>query len=236
MTLKTAPSLRLRVLAVAWLLLALFTAPLLAGKIYITTGRVDGVALLAPPPPPGSAEERADLASVRFVVQARTAADVAAAEEGEEISIHSFALAFGESFQPAKYPKLEILMETVKTNVNGVIREPKIHWQRPRPYVLDPSLLHGSPEQSFSYPSGHSTRGTMQALIMAEVFPERRDALLKCGRQLGWDRTVLGKHYPTDINAGRVLGQAIFRELMKNRAFRRDLAAARAEVLAADKE
>lgn len=72
----------------------------------------------------------------------------------------------------------------------------------------------------------------MQSLILAEVFPERRAAILDFGRTIGWDRVIIGKHYPTDVNAGRVLGQAIFRELMKSPAFQRDLAAAKAEVQA----
>ena len=135
-------------------------------------------------------------------------------------------------FKKGEYPKLEKLMETVKTNISQVINTPKEHWKRSRPYANDPELALGKPEASFSYPSGHSTRGTMQSLILAEVFPERRAAILDFGRTIGWDRVIIGKHYPTDVNAGRVLGQAIFRELMKSPAFQRDLAAAKAEVQA----
>jgi acid phosphatase (class A) len=43
---------------------------------------------------------------------------------------------------------------------------------------------------------------------------------------------VLGKHFPTDVCAGRVLGQAIVRELKANPAFQRDFAAVKAEVRA----
>lgn len=230
MTWNPAPAFRRHLFAAVSLVFLLLASPLLAGRIYITTNDLDGAALLAPPPPPGSTEERADLAAIRSVVQARTVEEVAAAELGEELSLQIFAPAIGRAVAVGQYPKLETLLETLKTNVSGIITTTKLHWQRPRPYTLDPALLHGSPERSFSYPSGHSTRGTVQAFVLAEVFPEQRNAILKYGRQLGWDRTFLGKHYPTDINAGRVLGQAIFRELMKNRKFRRDLAAAKTEV------
>ncbi len=41
---------------------------------------------------------------------------------------------------------------------------------------------------------------------------------------------LIGKHFPTDVQAGRVLGQAIMRELMANPAFQHDFAAAKEEV------
>jgi acid phosphatase (class A) len=88
----------------------------------------------------------------------------------------------------------------------------------------------GKPERNASYPSGHATRGMAQALVLAELFPEKREAILEIGRKIGWDRVLIGKHFPTDVYAGRVLGQAIVREMMKSEAFQRDLAAAKAEV------
>ena len=53
------------------------------------------------------------------------------------------------------------------------------------------------------------------------------------GRQIGWDRVLIGKHFPTDVHAGRMLGKAIVRELLASPAFQQDLAAAKAEVQAA---
>jgi acid phosphatase (class A) len=41
---------------------------------------------------------------------------------------------------------------------------------------------------------------------------------------------LIGKHYPTDVYAGRVLGQAIVRELLANASFRNDLEQAKLEV------
>lgn len=212
--------------------LVFLVAPLRAGEKYIEPEQVDGIALLAPPPTPGSAEQTADLASARAVFKGRSPEEQARAEKDASLSIFNFAGAIGDHFKKGEYPKLEKLMETVKTNISQVINTPKEHWKRSRPYANDPELALGKPEASFSYPSGHSTRGTMQSLILAEVFPERRAAILDFGRTIGWDRVIIGKHYPTDVNAGRVLGQAIFRELMKSPAFQRDLAAAKAEVQA----
>jgi acid phosphatase (class A) len=91
----------------------------------------------------------------------------------------------------------------------------------------------GKPEPSYSYPSGHSSCATVYGLIIAELFPEKREAIMAISQDIGWDRVVIGKHFLTDVRAGRVLGQAIVRHLMANPAFQHDLAEAKAEVVAA---
>jgi acid phosphatase (class A) len=128
------------------------------------------------------------------------------------------------------------LFQKVKTDMAQAINTPKEHWKRQRPYQLDARLSLGAPERSFGYPSGHSTRGTVYALLMAEIFPERKEAILAIGRDIGWDRVLIGKHFPTDIYAGRVLGQAVMRELLSSPAFQRDLAEAKAEAQAVQRQ
>ncbi|MBI5382519.1 MAG: phosphatase PAP2 family protein [Opitutae bacterium] len=217
------------------MLLGWGVASLFAAEKYLEQSKFDAIALLAPPPLPDSPEQAADLASIRAVFNARTPEEKARADQSARLSIFLFAPAIGPSFQPGRYPKVETLMQNVKDSVGGIIDQPKNHWKRLRPYLVDPSLQLGKPERSPSYPSGHSTRGTVEALVLAEVFPEQREAILAIGRSIGWDRVLIGKHYPTDIHAGRVLGKNLYNELMKTPAFQRDLAAAKAEVQAAQK-
>jgi acid phosphatase (class A) len=78
-----------------WLLL-LAASPLFADSSYLNPGHPDGVALLAPPPAPGSAEEAADLASVRTVFKARTPAEKDRAIKDASLSIFLFAPSIGE--------------------------------------------------------------------------------------------------------------------------------------------
>lgn len=208
---------------------------LLAGEFYLHPLQPDGISLLPPPPTANSPEQEADLASARAVVQAATAAEKERAQKDASLSLFNFAPAIGEFFKPGTFPKVELLFAHVKTNISSVIDLPKNHWKRARPYHFDAGLLFGKPESSYAYPSGHSTRGTVQSLILAELFPERREAILEFGRTIGWDRVIIGKHFPTDVLAGRVLGQAIVRELKLSPAFQRDFAAAQAEVQAAAK-
>jgi acid phosphatase (class A) len=206
--------------------------PLLAESHYLTPDRVDGTALLAPPPAPGSAEDAADLAAARAVFKARTRAEEARAFKDASLSIFLWAPAIGDFFQSGRFPKTEALFQKVKTEISEPLDRTKNYWKRRRPYQMDPQLALGRPERSFGYPSGHSTRGTVQALLLAELFPEKREAILAIGRDIGWDRVLIGKHFPTDIYAARVLGQAMVREFLASPAFQRDLAAAKAEVQA----
>ncbi len=87
-------------------------------------------------------------------------------------------------------------------------------------------------DTSYSYPSGHSTRGTLYALVLSEIFPEKKEAILAESRTIGWHRIELAMHFPTDVFAGRVLAQAIVRELKADPAFRHDLAEVKAEIRA----
>jgi len=204
-------------------------APLLAQEHYLVAGHPDGVALLAPPPAAGSEEAAADLATARNVFKHRTHAEELRANKDAGLSLFLFAPAIGDDFKSGKYPKVEELFSRVKAEIGDPINVPKNYWKRQRPYQIDPHLSLGEPEDNYSYPSGHSTRGTVYALLMAEIFPQKRDAILAIGRDIGWDRVLIGKHFPTDVQAGRVLGKAIFRELMASPAFQRDLAEAKGE-------
>jgi len=219
----------------AFLLLRLATS-LRADDHYLAPGHPDGVALLAPPPASGSAEEAADLAEVRLVFKARTPAEESRAKQEQGLSFSLFEPAIGPVFQSGKLPRTDALLKKVKKEIGEAINIPKEHWKRLRPYQMDAELTFSQPEKDFGYPSGHSTRGTVYALVLAEIFPEKRDAIMAIGRDIGWDRVLIGKHFPTDVQAGRVLGKAIVRELMESPAFQHDLAAAKAEAQAAQSQ
>lgn len=191
----------------------------------------DGIHLLAPPPAMGSPEQAADLAESRAVIKARTPAELNRAKD-ERLTLWQFEQAIGPFFKKGKFPKMEAFFQCVKTNISTEINTPKDHFKRLRPYQLDPSLAFGKPEPSASYPSGHSVRGTVTALLLAELFPDKTDAILQVGRQIGWNRVIIGKHFYTDVVAGRVLAQAIVQELHKLPGFEKDLSEVKAEIAA----
>ncbi len=200
---------------------------------YLTPGHPDVFALLAPPPVPGSAEQDADLAEVRAVSSAAAPDDKAAAFAEKKFTVYNFTVPVGGFFKAAKLPKTTAFFQHVQDDAAAVVDGAKDVYQRPRPYVIDRSLADGKLETSFSYPSGHSTETMTLGLVLSEVFPDKKDAILAHARQMGWHRVQIARHYPTDIYAGRVLAQAIVRELDANPQFQHDLAEVKAEVAAA---
>ncbi|MEM9227007.1 MAG: phosphatase PAP2 family protein, partial [Verrucomicrobiota bacterium] len=80
---------------------------------------------------------------------------------------------------------------------------------RPRPYAANLQVQPCVPlEESTSYPSGHAFAGLCFALLLADIFPEQREALIERGMQIGYDRVVGGVHYPSDVLAGQRLAMA----------------------------
>ncbi len=200
---------------------------------YLTGKKPDAVALLAPPPLPDSPEQAADMEEVRTVSHAAGSNDIAIAYSQKKFTVFNFAPAVGAFFQSSNLPKTTAFFERVQTDAAAITDNAKDFYKRPRPYVTDPSLANGKLEKSFSYPSGHSTESMVLALVLADLFPDKHDAIIAGARSIGWHRVQFARHYPTDIYAGRVLAQAIVKEMIKSDAFQKDFAGAKAEIAAA---
>lgn len=89
------------------------------------------------------------------------------------------------------------------------------------------------PPYSHSYPSGHATVGAMMAILLADMVPEQRVALFARGWEYGDARVVSGVHFPSDVEAGRILGTMLVGLLEQDAHFRSDLHASRQELRAA---
>ena len=207
------------------------TGPAVRADLYYLSDSNMVMVLLPPPPGTNSAEQQADLAEVQSLHPEAKFLDPAITNAEKRVSVFTFTPVVGDFFQTNRFPKAERFFHRVLLDSVLVVDTGKDYWERPRPYVVDTNLVDGPPEKfSGSYPSGHSTLGTVFSLILCEIFPEKAEAILAKGREIGWHRVILGKHYPTDIYAGRVLGQRIVQEMQKNRQFRHDLREARNEI------
>ncbi len=201
---------------------------------YLAPDAVDAANLLAPPPLPGSPEQAADMDSVHAVYQAASGADKNAAYGEKKFTVFNFTGVVGPFFVESNLPKTTEFFKKVQKDSEMITDAGKDYFKRPRPFVTDPSLANGKLEKSFSYPSGHSTESMVLALVLAEVFPDKQDAIIAHARQMGWHRVQIARHYPTDIYAGRTLAKNIVREMNKSPDFQHDLAEVKAEVAAAE--
>ncbi len=67
-----------------------------------------------------------------------------------------------------------------------------------------------------SYPSGHTTYGTMGSLVLAVLVPGRYQQMIARGAEYGNDRILMGAHYAMDVLGGRTLSTYDLAHLLAN--------------------
>ena len=184
---------------------------------------------LGPFPPADSDAGKADLAIVLWCQQTRTIRDNQLAAAEVKLTLAAYGTAIGRALVPMQYPKTAALVDKVAKDIKAQTDALKNLYGRPRPYLADPRVVPAiERETSPSYPSGHATRGLAIAIVLAELVPERREALLEQGRQVGVHRVVGGVHYPSDITSGQRLGARLAETWLAESGNRDLLEAARA--------
>lgn len=208
-----------------------------ASDIYLTPEQVHQVlAILPPPSAPGTAEDLADRAATDRAFAARAASDFNAALQEEKFDAFAFASDIGPGFRADRLPHVAALFKEAEHETKEAVGESKNHWMRLRPCPPESDCAKNPQEakkRSYGYPSGHASRATVDALLLAQLFPQDAEALMQHARDIGWHRVVKGVHTLQDIYGGRVFGQSLADAMLTSAAMQRDLAAARAELRAA---
>ena len=212
---------------------------------YYDPATIDFKALLPDPPANDSATTKQE---IDFILQKQamwTPEEKTRIRREVNLNVYLFDTVFGPWFKEKNLPATAALFKRVNATGHPVIDSAKNYWNRPRPFLLNGRVhppidlvdYHVHPpfdlRKSPSYPSGHSTVGNLDAAILAVLAPDLKDAILARGRQIGDDRVIAGVHFPSDVEAGRTLAQAILTRLMTSPAFQADLAKAKAEIAAA---
>jgi PAP2 superfamily len=68
-----------------------------------------------------------------------------------------------------------------------------------------------------SFPSGHTTYGYTESLLLALMLPERYPEMIARAAEYGNDRIVLGAHYTMDVLGGRTLALYDMAQLLANK-------------------
>jgi acid phosphatase (class A) len=225
----------LRPIRIFWLLALLLLPQYLWAETppYLGQTHVDLVMLLAPPPAMDSQAQAKEMNMLMTLQDNRTPAQAAKAKADQQRTVFQFGNILGPDFTAEKLPKAAEFFDKARKTADDILDPAKAFWNRPRPYTANPDI-HPCVDKpnNASYPSGHSTFGTVMAVLLANMLPEKKTELFIRADEYGFERNIGGVHYPTDVAAGRIAGTVIAAFMFADPQFKTDFEQAKAEVRA----
>lgn len=134
-----------------------------------------------------------------------------------------FSPAMGVDLTPESYPHLFRLLSKAHLTEQQAGASAKKHFARVRPYQQfnEPTAVPKAekPADYTSYPSGHTHASWLAGMILTVIDPEHTEEIMKTAYELGQSRVIVGFHYQSDIEAGRVAGSITFARLCAEEEF-----------------
>ena len=202
----------------------------------------DLIKCLPAPPEPGSADFARDVARYEWGKEQRK--DPARAARARHDAVWSFATIgdafsgpFGMSLSPTNAPSVWKLLEDSLSTTDQMRVAPKAFYHRRRPFAYfneEPLCPQedGVWRDEGSYPSGHTMRSMVAALILAEINPARADAIFVRAMQYGENRVIAGAHWQSDVDMTRIAAAIAYSRLHTLPAFLSQLELAKREFAA----
>ncbi len=145
---------------------------------------IDDVKTLLPPPPRAdSAETASEMETLLHTQETRTDADFRRAQSEHSLSPAAFQTVLGSEFTADKCPEIFDLLVAAEDDSKFFTSQMKTYFARPRPATHEPRLKAPT-EHDFAYPSGHSTRGMLWALVLSEIRRNRGNRCSHADRKL----------------------------------------------------
>ena len=187
---------------------------------------------MPPPPAPGSAAQKRDLALVLEAQRQRTPELVKRAIADSEFNIFCIMEPLDPGLTADRLPLTVKFFKRVHGDVRNLINATKDTWQRPRPFLVSNEVKPlGEPLRTkWSYPIGTTIFGTVTAIVLADMVPQKRAEIFARADEYAAGRVVIGVHYPSDIDASRSAATAIVAVLMQHRAFVAEFEGSNAEL------
>lgn len=151
-----------------------------------------------------------------------------------DTTINEFSEVFGLKISKEETPEIYTLLTRGVRTCDKIGGKAKRYYQRRRPFmVMNEHMLSTWEEEGLrtngSYPSGHTIRGWSLTLLLTEINPEAADTLLARGMMYGDSRVIVGAHWQSDVDAGRLAASAAVIRLHTSPAFLEQMAKAQAE-------
>jgi acid phosphatase (class A) len=202
---------------------------------YLNAADVAAATLLPPPVSDGSAEQKSELAELQALAKTRSDERLKQARFDDETQNAEIFRSVIPGFDPTKLPQTLKVLDAAKRESGLVSRAAKEYFDRKRPYEFDAALNVCAPHKgkNATYPSGHTTAGFSMAVTLAHLLPTQAGTVLARAKTYGESRMICGVHYRSDVAAGQVIGTAVALALLQNAEFQTEMAAAKAELVAA---
>ncbi|KQB86849.1 acid phosphatase [Corynebacterium lowii] len=153
------------------------------------------------------------------------------------------AQAFREAVAEHRLPKTTQLLSGSLARGGGVASSTfaeKYWFDYDRPFVVAPERItryhrEGADDEystTPSFPSGHTNMATWKSAVMAALLPELGVQMLARGSEVGYNRLVMGVHYPLDVIGGRMTGMAAAADRLNDPEFKALIQEAGAELRA----
>lgn len=186
------------------------------------------------PPANSSARTNAELDYLMKLVPERPA-KLARIEKEVEVTNFQFGeYRYGQLKTDPKFTETGRLLEAAYADMAIAVFYFKERFNRVRPSILGEGQGRklGTAIEVPShpaYPSGHATAVHMLAYLLQELDPPNSERYRLDASQIASNREVAGVHYPSDSEAGRLLGRQIADALLSNPAFLRQFEKAKRE-------
>lgn len=204
--------------------------------------------VLADPPANSSAQTRAELDYLLQLQSQRSAEDERASayyagvyyrpgiSPGDkeyarfQRNLFHIGRSIGTWFNADSLPLTAKLVANVWEDASYYIWKYKNYFLRIRPYKLDTTLNNLEETNWAAYPSGHATNSYVNAYLFSELLPEFSIFFIKDAYDMAHSREIIGVHYPSDSESGRVLAYQLVKRLLENKAFEKEFMAAKEEM------
>lgn len=200
---------------------------------YFDSKVLDLTLILPPPPALDSVETRAELGELLAVQVTRTPDMVSRAQADAVEEVWRFADVMGPKFTPAALPKTAALFDRLVATDSAVVDPAKASFNRARPHLVSELVKPVVRlSNSGSWPSSHASVGTLMGIVLGDMVPEKRAAIMERARTYAENRLVAGMHFPSDVEMGRIAGSVIAAVAMRQSQFAGEYEGAKAELRA----
>lgn len=200
---------------------------------YLPAGSVDAKSLIPAPPKVGSPAFKEQMVVVLWLQHTRTPDQVQFVEKTQ--NVERFAPIVSAELFGVDAAALKRLIDAAIDEVRQDYDALKAVYDQPRPFQVNTEVKPvGDARPVASYPSGHAIRAIVYARLLADVFPDSKDALMDLAHRIGYGRVVAGVHYPVDVTTGQTLGTAYADAIIANDAFKSAVAKLRSAAKSAD--